>query len=56
MALPHALKLEKKLSGKTVITSDHSEAFGELTFPLPIRVYGHPGNVHIPVLVKVLRL
>jgi len=53
LALPYALKLAKELGGKTVITSDHGEAFGEFAFPLPIRVYGHPGNMHIPVLVKV---
>jgi len=53
LALPYALKLAKNLRGKTVITADHGEAFGEFAFPLPMRVYGHPSNVHIPVLVKV---
>ena len=53
MALHHALKLTKKLEGKIVITADHGEAFGEIAWPLPMRIYGHPSNVHIPVLVKV---
>lgn len=53
MVLPHALKLAKKLEGKTVITADHGEAFGERAWPFPIRIYGHPSYIHIPVLVKV---
>lgn len=53
LVLPHALKLAKKLEGKTVITADHGEAFGEFAWPFPIRIYGHPSHVHIPVLVKV---
>ncbi|MDK2781504.1 MAG: hypothetical protein PWR13_532 [Archaeoglobi archaeon] len=53
LVLPHALKLAKELEGKTVITSDHGEAFGEFAFPFPIKVYGHPSDLHIPVLVKI---
>ena len=51
--LPHALKLAKELEGKTVISADHGEAFGEIAWPFPIRIYGHPSYVHIPALVKV---
>jgi len=51
--LPYAFKLANKLKGKTVITSDHGEAFGEFALPFPIRVFEHPPYVHIPVLVKV---
>jgi len=53
LVLHYALKLSKKLQGKTVITADHGEAFGEFAFPLPIRVYGHPSGLYIPALVKV---
>ena len=51
--LPHALKLAKELEGKSVISADHGEAFGEIAWPFPIRIYGHPSYVHIPALVKV---
>jgi hypothetical protein len=30
------------LEGKTAITADHGEAFGERAFPFPERIYGHP--------------
>lgn len=53
LVLPYVLKLSKKLGGKTVVTADHGEAFGEFAWPFPIRIYGHPSHVHIPVLVKV---
>lgn len=52
--MPYVVRLCKVLPGKTVITSDHGEAFGEKIHPLiPIRVYGHLGNVMIEPLVKV---
>jgi hypothetical protein len=51
--VPHAFDLAKKLKGKSVITSDHGEAFNEWAFPFPIRILGHPYYVHIPALVKV---
>ncbi|MDI3501385.1 MAG: hypothetical protein PWP22_1156 [Thermoanaerobacter sp.] len=51
--LPYALKLAKRLKGRTVITSDHGEAFGEFAWPFPIKIYEHPPHVHIPALVKV---
>jgi len=53
IVIPHAFYLAKKLKGKTVITSDHGEAFGEWAYPFPIRVFGHPPYIHIPALVKV---
>lgn len=51
VVLPYALKLAGKLSGKTVITADHGEAFGDRVGP--IRVYGHPKYIRIPALTKV---
>lgn len=53
IVLKFALRLTKKLEGKTVITSDHGEAFGEYAFPFPIKIYEHIPYVRIPVLVKV---
>jgi len=51
--LPYALKLSKKLVGKTVITADHGEALRRIWFPIPIRIAEHPPYVHIPDLIKV---
>ena len=51
--LPYALKLSKKLTEKTVITSDHGEALRRIIFPIPIKIAGHPPYVHIPDLVYV---
>ncbi|MCD6318891.1 hypothetical protein J7M02_07485 [Candidatus Aerophobetes bacterium] len=53
LVIPYALKLVKKPEGKTVITADYGEAFGEWAFPFLIRIYEHPPYVHIPALVKV---
>lgn len=47
LALPHVEHLAKNLDGKTVITSDHGNAFGEWG------IYGHPSNYYIDELVTV---
>jgi len=53
LTMPYVEKLIYPLPGKTVITSDHGESFGEKVHPLiPIRIYGH-GLVRIESLVKV---
>jgi len=43
----------KRIDGKTIITSDHGNAFGERASPFPTRVYGHGGRLRIPALVNV---
>jgi len=50
---PYVVKLLNKFEGKTVVTSDHGQACGELATPIKIPIYGHPTGVHIPVLVEV---
>jgi len=54
LAMPYVEKLIDILPGKTVVTADHGEAFGETlcSFKL-IKIYGHPAQVRIPVLTKV---
>jgi hypothetical protein len=47
VVLPYVEKLHSELSGKTVITSDHGNAFGEWG------VYGHPPRTYISSLTKV---
>jgi len=51
--LPYARYLTMDLDGKTVISSDHGNEFGEWCFPIPIRLYGHPGGFRTKNLVKV---
>jgi len=52
-ALPEVRSLLNEIPGKTVVTADHGEAFGEYATPFPIRVYGHPLGVFIPALTDV---
>ncbi|MDX1744714.1 MAG: hypothetical protein R3324_02155 [Halobacteriales archaeon] len=50
--IDEVLEFASDLSGRTVITSDHGNAFGERAYPVPIKVYGHPPEVPIrPLLV-----
>jgi hypothetical protein len=54
VALPAVEKLLKQLTGRTAVTADHGEAFGEWAFPFPIRIYGHPSeNLPLRSLVRV---
>jgi len=50
----HARELAEELDGKTIITSDHGEMFGERIFPiLPFRGYDHPIGIHTTELLTV---
>jgi hypothetical protein len=51
LVLAYVDKLVKELNGKTVVTSDHGEAFGERIFNI-IPIYGHP-KLRMPILVEV---
>jgi hypothetical protein len=54
LVLPIARRLADRLPGRTVITSDHGEAFGERISPLlPLRVYGHPPGIRMEATVAV---
>lgn len=48
-----AFELADELPGRAVITSDHGNLVGERTYPIPIRLYGHPEGVRHPGLVEV---
>lgn len=52
-ALPHITELVEALRGKTVVTSDHGNMFGERASPIPIREWGHPEGIWTDELVKV---
>lgn len=51
IVLPYVKDLLAKLPGRTVVTADHGEAFGERVGIL--RLYGHGAGARIPVLVVV---
>ena len=53
IVLKEVVKLDEKITGKTVITSDHGNMIGERSFPLPIKEYGHPFGTHTPQLVEI---
>jgi len=52
-AMPAVETLLSELGGKSVVTSDHGNAFGEFAWPFPMRIYGHPIGVLIPPLIQV---
>jgi hypothetical protein len=51
--LPSVERLLSELGGKTVVTADHGQMFGERTFPIPMREYGHPAGIYSDELVTV---
>jgi len=53
IVLDKARALVETLRGKTVISSDHGNLFGQWSFPLPLRIYGHPANFYHPDLIRV---
>jgi hypothetical protein len=46
LVLEEVKKLIRNLTGKTVITSDHANLFGEWLFPFPLKEFGHPGGIY----------
>jgi len=46
-------RLIAEIEGKTVVTADHGEMFGERGGPIPIAEYGHPRGIHTSELVTV---
>lgn len=53
LAMPHVAELLDELDGKSVVTADHGNLFGERLSPIPIRAYGHPPAFRTPELVTV---
>lgn len=51
--LPAVEDLLVQLTGKSVVTADHGQMFGERLFPIPIRRYGHPAGLYTDELVNV---
>lgn len=42
-----------KIEGKTVVHSDHGNVMGDWSWPLPIRIYGHPTGLRLSNLTTV---
>lgn len=53
LVLDDVIRFARELPGKTVITSDHGNAFGERPLLAPKRIFAHPPNVRLDPLVKV---
>lgn len=54
LTLPVVNKLVNSLPGKSVVTSDHGEAFGERIHPIiPFRFFGHKKGIKMPELIEV---
>lgn len=53
LGFEHALRLAEDIGGKSVFTADHGNMVGERTWPVPIRLYGHPRGVRTPEIVNV---
>lgn len=51
--LPAVEELVDTLDGKTVVSSDHGNMFGERAAPIPIREWGHPPGIYTDELVTV---
>jgi len=53
LTLPYVETCLKAFTGKTVVTADHGNLFGERAFPVPTTYWGHPKKMYLPELVKV---
>lgn len=53
LTLPHVRELLAEFDGRTVVTSDHGNHFGEFATPFPVRLYGHPEGIRTPELITV---
>ena len=53
VALPAVHRLLRSLPGRTVVSADHGQMIGDRAFPVPMREYGHPTEIHTTALTKV---
>lgn len=53
LVLPHVEQLIETFQEYTVVTSDHGNALGELAWPVPVKIYGHPPGIRMPALNDV---
>ena len=48
-----AYDLAQELPGRAIMTADHGNLLGARTYPVPVRLYGHPEGVRHPGLIEV---
>lgn len=53
LAIPAAKRLVEQLNGKSVLTADHGNAFGERAKPIPLRLFGHDTGYRNRCLIEV---
>jgi hypothetical protein len=53
MAIPYVQEVLDAIEGRTVVTSDHGNLFGEHPWFYPAPIYGHPRGIKHPDLVDV---
>lgn len=53
VALAEVEQLLDTFDDRVVVTSDHGNALGERTWPVPIRAFGHPQNQRLDPLIHV---
>lgn len=53
LALEQVGKLVDRFDGRTVVTADHGNHFGEIVLPVPVRKYGHPRDTYSRTLLTV---
>lgn len=53
LVLPYVEDLVNNFEGRTVVSSDHGEMFGEMGWPVPKRATGHPGRIPALNLRKI---
>jgi hypothetical protein len=46
-------ELVEELPGRTVVTADHGNMWGELGFPIPVPIYAHPTQMRSSALIDV---
>ncbi|MFH5801171.1 hypothetical protein [Haladaptatus sp. CMAA 1911] len=51
--VPTLSNLGNKLTGKTVVSSDHGNMVGERSSPIPIPDWGHPRGLYTPELIDI---
>lgn len=53
ITLPYVEDICTSIPGRTIVTADHGNLLGERLWPIPIRGYGHPRDLHAPGLITV---
>lgn len=51
--LNYVEELVEKFTSTTIITSDHGNLVGEITWPIPAYGFGHKPGVHVPETITV---